>query len=111
MSETRAPRGLGDGGKRLWRSVTGEFDLAEHELAQLEQACRVRDRIGDLDGLVSDEGLMLASSQGARLHPAVAEARQQRLALARLLVTLGVPDANDDLPAAGKARGVYGGKR
>lgn len=34
---------------------------------------------------------MLPSSQGARVHPAVGEARQQRLTLARLLATMQTP--------------------
>ena len=49
----------------------------------------------------------------ARVHdPAVAELRQQRLALARLLATLGVPGLDEDeLPAARGVRGVYRGGR
>ncbi|WP_199182261.1 hypothetical protein [Cryobacterium sp. M91] len=52
---------------------------------------------------------MIASSQGSRLHPAIAEARQQRLTLARLLVSLGIPALEGyDLPASRGVRGVYG---
>ncbi|MDO9439886.1 MAG: P27 family phage terminase small subunit [Beijerinckiaceae bacterium] len=78
----------------------------------LEEACRTRDRIVQLDKRVDDEGLMLTSSQGMRIHPAVAEARQQRLVMARLLATLGIPPLDEDsLPAARGVRGVYGGGR
>ena len=80
-----------------------------HELAMLEEACRTRDRIVQLDRQVSDDGLMLTSSQGSRVHPGVAEARAQRLTLARLLATLGIPALGEDnLPAARGVRGVYG---
>ena len=107
----KAPRGLHSAGTRLWKTATEEYEWAEHELAVLEEACRVRDRITDLDGAVNDDGLMLPSSQGSRLHPAVAEARQQRLALARLLATLQIPGLEDgDLPAARGIRGVYSGR-
>lgn len=107
-----APRGFLAAGKKLWESSTAEFELADHELALLEEACRVRDRIVQLDGAVKADGLMIASSQGLRLHPAVTEARQQRLTLARLLATLQIPGLiDDDLPAARGARGVYGRAR
>lgn len=105
-----APRGLKAAGKKLWDASTKEFEWADHELALLEEACRVRDRIVELDAAVTEDGLMLASSQGSRVHPAVAESRQQRLALARLLATLQISGLDDDLPAARGVRGVYGGK-
>ena len=105
---TRAPKGLGNAGKKLWTSITDEFELAEHELAQLEEASRVRDTIVRLRAAVDEDGTMIASSQGSRLHPAIAEIRQQQLALARLLATLGVPGLEDDnLPPARGVRGVY----
>lgn len=108
---TTTPRGLLVAGRKLWNSSTEEFEWAMHELAMLEEACRTRDRIVQLDKAVSDDGLMLASSQGSRVHPGVAEARQQRLTLARLLATLGIPALEEDaLPPARGVRGVYGRK-
>lgn len=105
------PRGLNAAGRKLWDTSVAEFELADHELALLEEACRVRDRIVELDAAVSSDGLMIASSQGLRVHPAVSEARQQRLTLARLLATLQIPGLDDDLPASRGARGVYGRAR
>ncbi|UVJ40242.1 terminase [Arthrobacter sp. CJ23] len=105
------PRGLRAAGKKLWETTTADFELADHEMALLEEACRIRDRIVGLDAAVVTDGLMIPSSQGPRLHPAVAESRQQRLALARLLATLQIPGLDDDLPTARGVRGVYGGKR
>lgn len=105
-----APRGLAAAGRKLWDAGTGEFEWAEHELAMLEEACRTRDRIVDLDKAVESDGIMLKSSQGMRVHPGIAEARQQRLALARLLVSLGMPPLEEDaLPKARPVRGVYRG--
>lgn len=105
------PRGLLTAGRKLWDSSTEEFEWAMHELAMLEEACRTRDRIVQLDKQVTDDGLMLISSQGSRVHPAIAEARQQRLTLARLLATLGIPGLEEDaLPPARGVRGVYGRK-
>ena len=106
-SKPQTPRGLNAAGRKLWVAATTEFDWADHELAILEEGCRTRDRIVQLDKTVADDGLMLTSSQGNRVHPAVAEARQQRLTLARLLVSLGIP-ALDDLPPSRGVRGFYG---
>lgn len=105
------PPGLETPGRELWQSIAKEFEMATHEAAQLEEACRCRDRIAQLRAQVDADGLMIGSSQGTRLHPAVAEIRQQQLALARLLATLGVPGlAEDELPASRGVRGVYRGR-
>lgn len=104
----KTPRNLSAAGRKLWDAATDEFDWADHELAILEESCRTRDRIVQLDKAVDDDGLMLPSSQGSRVHPAVSEARQQRLALARLLVLLGIPALEDD-PAA--THRTYGKRR
>lgn len=107
----KAPVNLAASGRRLWSAVVAEYELAEHELAMLEEACRTRDLVARLRDELAASPLMLESSQGSRLHPAVAELRQQRLALARLLATLGVPGlAEDELPAARGVRGVYGSR-
>jgi phage terminase small subunit len=104
----QTPRNLAAGSRKLWDAATDEFDWADHELAVLEQACRTFDRIVQLDRAVSEGGSMLASSQGSRVHPAVAEARQQRLALTRLLVSLGIPALTEDGAANSRgARGFY----
>lgn len=108
MSDRCAPVGLGKPGRKLWDAVLEEFEPAEHEAAQLEEACRVRDTIATLRARLDADGLMLDSSQGSRLHPAVAEIRQQQLALARLLATLQVPGLEEDaLPRSRGVRGVY----
>ena len=111
MANSKSPTGLTTAGKKLWTAVTDDFELAEHELAQLEEACRIRDTIVALRKQVATDGTMLASSQGSRLHPAIVEIRQQQLALARLLATLRVPGLEeDDLPGSRGVRGVYTGQ-
>lgn len=113
MSEQRrTPAGLKAAGKKLWDSVLQDFDLAEHEAAQLEEACRCRDTIVTLRGQLESDGTMIPSSQGMRLHPAISEIRAQQLALARLLATLQVPGLEEDaLPASRGVRGVYSARR
>ena len=108
-SKPTTPRGLLAAGRRLWDSATTEYDWAAHELIILVQGCQTLDRINQLDAAVAKDGLIITSSQGNRVHPAVAEARQQRLTLARLLVSLGIPALEgDDLPTTRGIRGVYG---
>lgn len=108
-SRPRSPNGLEAAGRKLWTSVVEDFELADHELAQLEEACRIRDTINALRDVVAVEGYSITSPQGVRVHPAVSEIRNQQLALARVLATLKVPGIDDDLPRSRGVRGFYGG--
>lgn len=47
-----APPGLRSGGATLWAAVTEEHDLDATQLAQLEEACRAKDRLDKLDELL-----------------------------------------------------------
>ena len=78
--------------KALWERVTGDFDLTENELVILRQAMTTADNIAALDAVVATEGVMQASPQGTRAHPALVEARLQRSLLARLLGNLKMPE-------------------
>jgi phage terminase small subunit len=85
------PRGLRAAGRRLWTAVTSDFELDPPELELLTEACRTLDLITDLRAEAAMNGIVIASNQGVRVHPAVVEARQRRLALAKLLSALGLP--------------------
>ncbi len=107
----RAPTGLSAAGKRLWTSVTGHYELDEHEARLLLEACRTVDLLDLLEAAVRRDGPLVSSPQGERAHPAAVEARQQRITLARLLAALRLPDEEADArpgrrPAG--VRGVYG---
>jgi hypothetical protein len=112
---TRTPTNLRAPGKRLWASVIDRFDLDEHELALLVEAVRTVDNLDTLDAAVRRDGPLVESPQGTRAHPALVEARQQRIALARLLAALRLPagEVGDQQLAARPqrrvgTRGVYG---
>lgn len=103
----KAPKGAQTAGRRLWRSVLSEFELQEHELTLLRQAVRVADFCEALQAEVEASGLLV----DGRVNPALVEARQQRILLARLIVALRVPLGEDE--EAGRTqrrglRGVYG---
>lgn len=102
------PAGTGQAGTALWESITGGFDLEPHELAQLSSACRVADRVAALDEVVDRDGVMLSDDKrGPVAHPALVESRQQRMALARILSALRLPDAEGQQPQHRGIRGFY----
>lgn len=114
MTIAKPPAGTKAGGRRLWRSVLVEYELEEHELALLREACRAVDLLDDLAALVAKEGLTTTGPHGSKVHPAAVEARQQRIALARVLAALRLPAGDEDAPEKDRrpqrrmgVRGVY----
>jgi len=116
MSKPPAPpKGTGKAGAALWRSVLDDFELEEHERALLVEAVRTVDLLDELDAAVKAEGAVVESPQGRKANPAAVEARQQRIALARLLAALRLPAGDEGDQQGGArpqrrvgARGVYG---
>ena len=88
---TPAPRGLGAEGKKLWNTVAGTYELEVDEVILLTQACRTLDTIEKLQRRL-DAADVLDDRYSGRVHPALPELRQQRLALSRLLKALDVGD-------------------
>lgn len=89
--EHKTPAGLKTGGRKLWRSVTDDYELGEHELSILLEASRTVDALDELQRIVREEGVTKDSPQGVRAHPALVEARQQRVTLAKLVASLRIP--------------------
>jgi hypothetical protein len=105
VSLPRVPAGAGEAGRRLWRTVLGEFELAEHELVLLRQAVRVADTCAALQGVVEAEGALTTSRLGEpKAHPALVELRAQQVLLARLVVALRVPLGDQEEAGAGSSR-------
>lgn len=106
------PAGLRRSGRALWRAVMAAYELDEHETTLLREACRTSDSLDDLQALLEAEGVMSESSQGVRVHPALVELRQQRIAFARLLTALRIPTGEGAdtgrTQVRGGTRGVYG---
>jgi hypothetical protein len=106
MPVVMPPAGLGTAGRRLWRSVTADFELAGHEVLILAQAAHTADVCEALQRVVARDGPVL---EGPRTHPACRELRQQRITLARLVAALRIPaDEDADRSQARSVRGVYG---
>lgn len=104
-AERPAVPGLSGSGLQLRTAVVEEFDLAEHELAILQPACRTMVTVDALQDRVDRDGVLNESPQGLRVHPGVVELRQQRLALTKLLAALAIPV---DEPTPGRQKGSYG---
>ncbi len=101
------PRGLATRGRSFWRRVTADYalDVAEAEL--LVEVCRALDECEALAAVVEEQGRTVAGSRGQIVaHPALAELRQTRLMLGRLLAQLELPDDDGaSLPSPMQARG------
>ncbi|MGW0628822.1 hypothetical protein [Streptomyces sp. NPDC002758] len=106
---------LGNSGRGIWDSVTVDYDLSPFELRQLLEIARCADTLDALDADVRVNGVM----RDNKPNPAVVEARQSRIAFARLCAALGLPDLDADDDAApqyqrlgtrGPYRLVSGGK-
>ncbi|AFR50018.1 hypothetical protein [Gordonia sp. KTR9] len=95
----RQPKGLGYQGKKLWKSITDEFDLdAEpHKIRILFDACKMADAIDRLDKEADKAPLVAKGSYGQPvLHPAFSGAQTARAALAALLARLNFEEATPD---------------
>ncbi len=89
----RAPAGLREYGRALWRDVVKLYELTPPELRLLEQVCATADAVAALEAVVAEVGVTTAGSTGQTIvHPAIAECRQQRIAFGRLLGQLSLPD-------------------
>lgn len=105
MSERKAPPKLAARGRRFWRQVTADFDLSDAETGLLAECCRLLDEVEALRSAVEVDGVTVPGSKGqTRAHPALAELRQHRLALGRLLAQLALPDdEGESLPTPTQA--------
>jgi hypothetical protein len=113
MNIPRAPSGTGPTGRRLWRDVLAEFELTGADLVLLGQAAQCADRIAALEAEAGDRPTVQGARGGRVTNPAIREARQQSLLMARLLAALRVVAAEDGSFARGSQRrvgfrGVYG---
>jgi hypothetical protein len=87
------PDDLGPAGRGLWRAVTDVFDLDPHALSTLESAARELDRAHAAEKVLAEAGEFVTDRYNSpKQHPAIQVARASRLAAARLVQTLALPD-------------------
>ena len=93
-------------GRALWDSIFKAlpegWEYDPRERAAIESACRQADTNSDLEVALAVDGVVTTGSKGQPVtNPIVGELRQGRLAVARLLGDIGIPD-----PEAEKAETV-----
>ena len=108
MTIPRPPKGCGPAGRRLWNAVQQDFDLGEHERALLTALCRQADRLDQLEELIANEGLIVTGHGTTKMHPAVIEARNTAIAVARIAAALRLPAGEEDENPAQRRAGVRG---
>ena len=88
---------LGPRGRQFWDLTLQIYGLNSGELLLLQETCRTLDVLDQLDAAVRNAGPLSTGAAGqAVVHPAVGEARAQRITLHRLLSALNLPDAQGD---------------
>ena len=90
------PEQLGKAGRRLWEDTLKDLDegweLSHRELRYLELAAGQLDHVVELEQLIAAQGMVTVGSTGQPvLNAAVAEARNGRLAVHRLLGAIELP--------------------
>jgi P27 family predicted phage terminase small subunit len=92
-----APRGLSDRSGAFWRQTVTAFELENHHLRILEEACRSLDRATEAREILARDGLTTTDNRGnLKAHPAVAvEASSVRL-FRTMLRELGLDVASVD---------------
>jgi hypothetical protein len=107
VAESFGPRGTAFRRRILGTKTSGGFDLSSSELELLHEVCRLLDEIDGLRAAIVRDGVTVQGSTGqARVHPALGEVRQHRLALGRLLTQLSLPDdEGETIPTLTQVRG------
>jgi len=111
MTIPKPPQGAGPSGRRIWRAILGEFDLDEHERALVCALVRQVDRLDALEALIDAEGLTVTGHGTTKMHPAVVEARQSAIAVARISAALRLPSGEQEdgqAAVSGQRRAVRG---
>lgn len=114
----RTPPGLGPGGRSLWKAVVDLHDLDPMQQVQLLEACRSKDRLDKLDGLLTgdvDTWARLTVDVESddrvfevRVTQALAQANATANLLKQLLAALRLPDeVTGKRPQVRAARGAY----
>jgi hypothetical protein len=98
------PKGLGVGGRALWRDVTRQHVLRPDSLRILADACFECDLIDDLQSALKDAPKTTRGSMGQEvIHPLISELRQHRATLSTLLRGLALADSDTSAVDASRA--------
>ena len=104
------------GGQRLWDAIAEAHELDEAQRVQLVEACRMKDRLDQLDLLLRGDVSTWVSIHESEGRPAVlvinaalAQANTTANTMKQLLAAMRLPDSSGKRPQQrGGARGAYG---
>lgn len=85
-----APDHLSAESRRLFASVTTDYELEPWHVSVLTEALQSRDRAEQARRQLDTEGLTVEGRFGPRPHPLLATERDHRAAFARLIKQLGL---------------------
>ena len=95
-----APNHLSEEARRLWRSVTGEFEMEVHDLARLQVACEALDRMREAQAVLRELGTTYIAANGSpRARPECRIESDSRLAFLRALRECGLDGAEIETAA------------
>ena len=99
------PAGLRDRGAAYWRAIVADNMPNDSETELLLEACRTLDNLDALAEAVARDGATTLGSAGQIVvHPALTEARGQRIVLHRLMAALDIPDEEVTSASTTRAR-------
>lgn len=95
--------GLGEAGQALWDEVTKGRELSVAHKTLLLNACRIADRLDEIDKEIPRSGLTVENHQGTEtINPLIPEQRQQLAQLSAILTRMGFRE----LPRSGETVSV-----
>lgn len=113
----RMPPGLSAGGRALWKEVVDAHDLDALQVVTLTEACRAKDRLDKLDGILRGDGDTWAElvhdlrteDYELKIDAALSSANATANLMKQLLAALRLPDAaaGQRPQQRGGARGAY----
>lgn len=96
----KAPDSLGTGGRSLWNSIDEDHELNATQLVQLEEACRAKDRLDQLDKILRGDIEVWAylthnvrtEDYELKIDAALTQANTTANLMKQLLAALRLPD-------------------
>lgn len=100
MPNPRMPSSLGPGGRALWTGITDDHELDAAQVAQLTEACRMKDRCDQLDAVLRGDVAtwtdIVTDSDGTpvslRVDAALSKANETANGMKQLIAALRLPD-------------------